>query len=62
MPLPQRKLFRCKKCGYSKTYTISDSMGARDLMKTCPKCGAKMYITGGKPENIFDKIFEAFKE
>ena len=56
MPLSQRTVFKCKKCGYSKTFTIGDNLSPMDLLKKCPKCGEHMVMSGEKPKNIFETL------
>jgi len=56
MPIAQKRVFKCEKCGYSKTYTIGDCLTPSDLMKRCPKCGGKMVMSNEEPKSIFNFI------
>lgn len=51
MPIAQKRVFKCKKCGYSKTYTIGDCLTPNDLMKKCPKCGGMMVMNSVEPKS-----------
>jgi len=42
MPVALPYKFTCKKCRYSKTYLIGDSITPLDFIKKCPKCGEVM--------------------
>ena len=66
MPITQKRLFKCEKCGYSKTYTVGDYLTPNDLMKKWPKCSSMMVVSSDEnaknTSGFLDSILDLFKK
>ncbi len=64
MPIAQKRVFKCEKCGYSKTYTVGDCLTPSDFMKNCPKCGGKMVVSSDEnaknTSGFLDSVLDLF--
>ena len=62
MPIAKKVLFKCQNCGYEETRTIGDVLPDKEILRPCPKCGARMVMTPSDRSDAFvDKIKDMFK-
>lgn len=58
MPISTNKLYRCPKCGYTKTIFQGDVIVS---FPTCPKCEEMMELVGDSPSDGIDFLRRLFK-
>ena len=60
MPIATHKLYKCPKCGYTKTIYQGDAITSFPI---CPKCKEMMELVGDseKANDIFDSLSSWFK-
>lgn len=63
MPVSQKIVIECLKCGYTKVITRNDALPDTSMFQECPKCGTLMVESQKRVDEVegaLDAVLEWF--